>query len=118
MNQAQAQSIAEAVIREMTRGQDVEFVILEGYSKEHATGWMFAYNTKAFAETGDRAHLLRGPGPLFVSKENGTVFSFGTSTYDIEAVDRLQAELAEFGEDGLSDEMKGRRISLEELEQQ
>jgi hypothetical protein len=67
-----ARTIAEEFVR--TRVQPrirFEVVLVEGIEYRHC--WVFGYNSRRFAETGDFRHALAGNGPLIVNKRTGLV---------------------------------------------
>ncbi len=41
--------------------------------------WVFFYNTRAFAETGELGESLVGNGPLLVDKQTGAIREVGTA---------------------------------------
>ena len=47
--------------------------------QEHDFGWVFFWNTKEFAGTGDHRFALAGNGPLVVDRHDGHLYGFGTA---------------------------------------
>jgi hypothetical protein len=76
----QAKIIAQEELNRSSAGEDL--LIIDEYI-EFDEGWVFAYQTKEYVETGNEDLVLYGNGPIIVAKENGKVFRGGTA-YDIE----------------------------------
>jgi hypothetical protein len=46
---------------------------------EHDFGWVYFYNSKAFAETGDFEHGLIGNAPVIVDRRDCALYATGTA---------------------------------------
>lgn len=58
---------------------DLHLELVEGYPQEHDFGWVFAYNTKQYIDTGDVQHALAGNAPLIVARDDGLIYVTGTA---------------------------------------
>lgn len=79
MDFAGARRLAEAVMASLSRKFTVPLAILDRYTRESPHYWVFTYNSRAFVDTGDYKHSLRGGGPFLVTRKSGYVFSFGSA---------------------------------------
>ena len=68
----QARSIAEGYLGRRRR-RPLPFELVVHTVDEHEFCWVVIYNAREFVETGDRRHLLFGPGPLFINKATGAL---------------------------------------------
>ena len=73
----QAREIAEGVIDSVYRSQGIDAVILDGETIEEPFGWVFFYQSRAWAERGEVSGLLVGNGPILVTRD-GSTHSLGT----------------------------------------
>jgi hypothetical protein len=46
---------------------------------ENDIGWVFSYNTRAYAETGNFIHALGGNAPIIVARSDGQLYITGTA---------------------------------------
>jgi Immunity protein 35 len=46
---------------------------------EHDFGWLFAYNTKEYLETGEIGFALAGSGPIIVDRIDGQLYQTGSA---------------------------------------
>jgi hypothetical protein len=53
------------------------FVIVD--TREYDFGWIFFYNTKGFADSGDHLQALTGNSPLIVDRADGRLYVTGTA---------------------------------------
>ena len=65
-----ASELAQRELDELTKGSGDTLVITD--FKCISSGWVFFFNSKEFAETGDPMHALAGNGPIFVARD-GTI---------------------------------------------
>lgn len=70
---------ATEVARQAIVDPDREFVLLEDKTTEHDFGWVFYYDTRAHAETGDPGTMLPGVGPFVVPRDGGEPVFLTTS---------------------------------------
>ena len=54
-------------------------VVLDRYTIEKPWGWVFFYNSREFAETGDTMTQLVGNAPYIVNRHTGEVLITGTA---------------------------------------
>lgn len=60
-----------------------EYAVDEKHTTEHEWGWVFAWNSRKYIETGDVRFALMGNGPMMFNKKTGEIRGAG-STYPIE----------------------------------
>ncbi|AVZ31792.1 YrhB domain-containing protein [Pseudomonas aeruginosa] len=48
------------------------------YSEEFSEGWLFCFDSKEYVETGDFSFQFVGNGPIFIDKDTGELYVFGT----------------------------------------
>ena len=72
-----ARSIALAEINKPS--QPIECVILDQHTMEENFGWVFFYQSRRCAETGDEMEMLVGNAPLIVNRQDGSVYYTGTA---------------------------------------
>lgn len=73
---------ARAMVEKAMSGyapSDEEWVILDEYTIERPWGWVFFYNSREYATTGDPGSQLFGNAPYMVNKETGEIFDTGTA---------------------------------------
>ena len=66
-----------------------EVIINDAKSKQINSGWLIAYNSKLFIETGDFNKMLMGNKPVFVGA-NGVIKFISISEFMDEKVNRNQ----------------------------
>jgi len=64
-----AKALAEREVGAIATLAGDDFVVIHGETVELAEGWVFFYNSREFAETGDFGHSLAGNGPIFVDRD-------------------------------------------------
>jgi isocitrate dehydrogenase len=75
---AEAERIARDYLNKRQENDaPVTLVTKETVTKEY--GWVFAYQSDEFLQTGNFSYALAGNGPLLVLKNDGTVIEFGTA---------------------------------------
>jgi hypothetical protein len=82
----------ELVLSEMYKkpiSADFELVVLDEQTIERPFGWVFFYNTRKYAETGDRRASLIGNCPIVVERMTGRLTRLATG-------DPLDAQLARY----------------------
>ena len=89
MTKAEAAAIARRFVNDGRWGPSVgELVILEQFAVQTRRGWLFTYQTRAFAETGDIGSGLMGNGPVLVENDTGRAVQF-PSAYGSQELARL-----------------------------
>lgn len=78
-----ARAMAEVLLDQTVRTEIADVVINEEETKETDTCWVFFYNTRAYIETGSMSHALAGNAPLFVLKDDPSVW-FGRTDIPVE----------------------------------
>jgi len=81
INIMEAQTLVEAELLKMSAGFDPENqIVISGIQIiARDIGWVFFYNTRAFAETRDPRFGMYGNAPIIVDKENGSLHYTGTA---------------------------------------
>ncbi len=90
MDRERAQSIADAYLKEIEKNCGLDLAFNPDVVEEHAVGFVFFYNTKAYWETRDFTHALTGNGPLLIRKEDGEVIELPSN----QSVEKSLADLA------------------------
>jgi len=75
MNRLEAKLIVESHVRENYPGCS----IIEDYSEEFASGFVFYFQSKKFLESSGFGDMYVGQGPIIVCKETGGVFETGAA---------------------------------------
>jgi hypothetical protein len=80
INISKARSLVEGELSKMSHDRPPESkrVIVNVLPIEGDLGWIFFYNTKAFAETQDPMYELAGNAPIIVDREDGSLHVTGT----------------------------------------
>ncbi|WP_035726334.1 YrhB domain-containing protein [Bradyrhizobium murdochi] len=73
----QAKDLAERTVRGLADASNDEFDIIRNEAIDE--GWLFFYDTKEFAETGNFSSRLAGNGPIFVDR-SGVVKIISSAT--------------------------------------
>lgn len=79
--------VEEAIAR--LKPADEEWVILEQCTMEKPWGWVFFYDSREYATTGDPMHQLIGNAPYIVNKETRELVVTGTA-------EEVEAYIAEY----------------------
>ncbi len=79
---SEAQAMVEEAIAKLTP-IDEEWAILDQYTIEKPWGWIFFYNSREYAKTGDEKYPLIGNAPYIVNRETHELVATGTAE-DIE----------------------------------
>jgi hypothetical protein len=69
---AHARALAEKEL-EPHRQPDLDLIFLDDMTVEVPEGWIFFWDDRRHAETGDLAYALGGGGPIFVSRRGDFV---------------------------------------------
>lgn len=77
---SEARSLIEIELSKMSRNEPPEEmrIIVHVLPIEKDLGWIFFYQTKAFAETNDPRYELFGNAPIIVDQEDGSLHYTGT----------------------------------------
>lgn len=68
----------ELVKKSLSKPSENERIITGIFPIEKDFGWLFIYNTRAFAETFNPDYELMGNSPIIVDKEDGSLYYTGT----------------------------------------
>ena len=79
IDRQQAETIAEAYIRELVRMGSPLYVLRRQETLDEAFGWVFFYQSARYLETGAFSDQLAGNSPLVVFRDSGEVRSTGTA---------------------------------------
>jgi len=78
LDEAQARATVTAHVADEAKATGRDLVVLDRCDRL-PLGFAFYYQTRAFAETGDRNKMLIGNGPLFVDARDGALFPLGSN---------------------------------------
>jgi len=56
-----------------------ELVLLDSETLERQFGWVFFYDSRLHAETGDFKHALAGNAPIVITRRDGKIHETGTA---------------------------------------
>lgn len=79
MTVSEALDVARTYVADLSREQEQDLVLLEDQTRRYPAGWVFFYNSRAFAETGTLRKQLIGTPPFLVAAETGAVHRMGTA---------------------------------------
>lgn len=79
MTKDEARSLALNYIRNRELEAGFGLVLLDSKTIEKNFGWIFFYDSKDHAETGDFRYALAGNAPLVVTRVDGAVHVTGTA---------------------------------------
>ncbi|MCW3463684.1 YrhB family protein [Chitinophaga nivalis] len=74
-----AKKIIEAKLKLQESKEIEEIVVVDEYTIERATYFVFFYNSKKYVETGDYSWLLLGNTPFIISKITCDIYCTGTA---------------------------------------
>ncbi|RPD49730.1 hypothetical protein DNI29_02715 [Hymenobacter sediminis] len=72
LTQQQAHAIALSFITDLAQQANRQYVILEDKIIEKPYAWLFPFNTREYAETGNIRAMVLGTGPVVVNRQTGT----------------------------------------------
>jgi hypothetical protein len=75
----EARSLAAMHLAELPMAPPTDLVILDEHTVEADFGWVFFWNSKRYAETGDFVYALAGNAPLIVDRRDGSVHETSTA---------------------------------------
>lgn len=67
----EAQHLAQAFIDDLAQKANRQYVILEAQIIEKPYAWVFPFNTKEYADTGNVRTMVLGTGPIVVNRQTG-----------------------------------------------
>jgi len=79
MSKDEACQIARDFVQTKEREGGLELVLLEQRTMERDFGWVFFYDSKRHAQTGNLRDALAGNAPFVVTKGDGRVHEIGTA---------------------------------------
>ncbi len=83
MNDNEIKKIALGYLKNLSKINNIEFILLENETILEDEFYVFFYDSKEFIDTGDSKYILAGNSPIIISKKDGEVFETGTA-YPIE----------------------------------
>jgi hypothetical protein len=83
MDLASAREAAEKFVTELEHQSGIELMILDDYTRELESGWVFFWDSKKHVESGSISDAIAGNAPIIVSKRDRSVHLTGTA-YPIE----------------------------------
>lgn len=88
-NVTEARTAAERYLTQMQTNPPMELVILDHHTMEDDFGWVFFWNSRKYAETGDYIYALAGNGPLIVDRNDGSI-------HEISSAEPIDAAIARY----------------------
>ena len=79
MTKDEARAVALKYVRSREAEAGCDLVLLDSQTMEKRFGWVFFYDSKEHAETGDFRSALAGNSPVVVTRADGTVHETGTA---------------------------------------
>ena len=79
IEQNEAEFLVTEKIRELSNNFNVELSLLKEETITFEYGWMFFYQSKKFADTGDYNFMIGGNAPIIVDKHDSSIHITGTS---------------------------------------
>ena len=79
MTEAEARALVLSYMRNREAEAGCDLVLLDGKTMEKSFGWVFFYDSKEHAESGDCRHALAGNAPLVVTRADGAIHETGTA---------------------------------------
>jgi hypothetical protein len=72
LTKEQAQRIAMAFIADVAQESSRQYVLLEDKIIEKPYAWVFPFDTREYAETGNIRAMVLGTGPIVVNRQTGS----------------------------------------------
>lgn len=94
ISKEEGQKIAMVVIGQLAQKSGLDFVIIEKSVIERPFAWVFPFNTRAYAETGDFRQAALGSGPVVVNRQSGVAILAPSMPIAI-FLEQYEAELKE-----------------------
>ncbi len=79
MNASEALERAREYVAELAQRHQQDLVLLEHQTQAWPAGWVFFYNDRAYAETGNVRKLRIGTPPFLITADTGTLLVMGTA---------------------------------------
>lgn len=79
MTKTEATQIARDHVKRIEPEIGCELVLLDSKTLERQFGWVFFYDSRQHAETGDFRHALAGNAPIVVTRHDGKIHETGTA---------------------------------------
>jgi hypothetical protein len=79
MTKVEATQIALRHVKGKEQEVGCELVLLKDKTLERQFGWVFFYDSRLHAETGDFRHALAGNAPIVVMRGDGKIHETGTA---------------------------------------
>jgi hypothetical protein len=79
MTKDEARALAFSYVRNRETEAGCDLVLLDSKTIEKSFGWVFFYDSKEHAETGDFRYALAGNAPLVVTRADGAIHETGTA---------------------------------------
>lgn len=92
---ADAVQIAETAVAARSIESGIPMVLVRE-PLERPLGWVFAFESQRYLNSGGWAHKLLGNGPLYVAKGNGAVRFLGTYAPFLRVIEDHEATLTSF----------------------
>jgi hypothetical protein len=79
MTKDEARALALSYVRNREAEAGCDLVLLDSKTIEKGFGWVFFYDSKEHAETGDFRYALAGNAPVVVTRTDGAIHETGTA---------------------------------------
>lgn len=79
MTKDEATALALSYVRSREPEAGCDLVLLDSKTMEKSFGWVFFYDSKKHAETGDFRYALAGNAPVVVTSADGAIHETGTA---------------------------------------
>jgi hypothetical protein len=79
MTEHEAREVALRYVKQKEREVGCELILLDDATFERKFGWVFFYDSRRHAETGDFREALAGNAPVVVTRKDGQPHETGTA---------------------------------------
>jgi hypothetical protein len=79
MTKDEARALALSYVRNREAKAGCDLVLLDSETIEKGFGWVFFYDSKEHAKTGDFRYALAGNAPVVVTRTDGAIHETGTA---------------------------------------
>jgi hypothetical protein len=90
MTKDEARALALTYVDNMAIEAGLDLVLLDSETMERSFGWVFFYDSREHAETGDFHCALAGNAPIVVTRADGAVHVTGTALLLEEYLERFE----------------------------
>jgi Immunity protein 35 len=90
MTKDEARELALLYVKNRESEAGCELVLLDNQTMEKNFGWVFFYDSKVHAETGDFRYSLAGNAPVVVTRADGVIHETGTARPVEQYIERFE----------------------------